>query len=237
MKASLYRVKIRHERVAPLRNGFSYGHTMWLVDVDQLPSVPLLASFRAQDHLGDPALSIRANVDTFLALQDIDLDGGRVLMLANARSLGYVFDPISVFWCFDPDGGLRAVVAEVHNTHGERHCYLLPPTVVEGARVAKEFYVSPFFPVDGRYDMRFSLPEDELRLSIVLSREGRPVFTASMKGQRQPATTAAVIAAAVRHPFSSWRVMALIRLQGIRLYLRNLPVVPLPPHHAQKGVQ
>ncbi len=241
MRASLYQVRIRHDRVAPMRHGFSYGHAMWLVDVDHLPRLPRwlrpLAAFRAEDHFGDPGRSLRANLDGFLALQDIDLEGGQVLLLTNARSLGYVFNPISVWWCFTPSAALRCVVAEVHNTYGERHCYLLPPTVVDGAQVAKEFYVSPFFPVDGSYDMRFSLPEDELRLAIGLRRGNRTVFSATVAGHRRTASARAVLSSAVRHPLTSWRVMALIRLQGIRLYLRRLPLLPRPAHQPQKGVQ
>ena len=76
-------------------------------------------------------------------------------MLANARFLGYVFDPLTVFWCFAADGSLRCVVAEVHNTYGERHAYLLRPEADGTAEVGKEFYVSPFNDVSGRYDFRF----------------------------------------------------------------------------------
>ena len=86
-----------------------------------------LARFDARDHLGDPAASIRANVDAYLATEGVDLEGGRVLMLATPRSFGYAFNPLTVFWCHDRTGALECVVAEVHNTYGERHCYLLRP--------------------------------------------------------------------------------------------------------------
>ena len=128
MRPALYRTRITHGRTERVGHGFAYRHPMWLVDLDAVPVLPrglhVLGSFDPVDHLGDPASSLRANVDTFLGLHGLDVAGGQVLMLANARSFGYVFNPLSVFWCYDRDGALRRVVAEVHNTYGERHCYL-----------------------------------------------------------------------------------------------------------------
>jgi hypothetical protein len=112
-----------------VRNEFTYHSYQWLVDLDQLPRpgsvLGVLAGFSARDHLGDPSRSIRANLDHYLSGHGIDLHGGQVLMLAHARVLGYVFNPLTVYWCHDPDGTLRCVVAEVHNTYGQRHAYLL----------------------------------------------------------------------------------------------------------------
>ena len=108
--AALYECRITHVRTAPVRNEFTYRSYQWLVDLDQLPRpgpvLGVLAGFSARDHLGDPDRTIRANVDEFLRKHDIDLGGGRVLMLAHARVLGYVFNPLSVFWCHHADGTL-----------------------------------------------------------------------------------------------------------------------------------
>ena len=146
---ALYEVTISHARSAPLRNVFRYRSYLWLVDLDHLPQVRLLAGFSSRDHLGDPGCSIRDNLERFLNSQNVDLDGGRVTMLAQARVLGYVFNPLTVYWCHRPDGTLACVVAEVHNTYRQRHAYLLPDV---RADVPKRFYVSPFYPVDGRPD-------------------------------------------------------------------------------------
>ncbi|MDQ3465026.1 MAG: DUF1365 domain-containing protein, partial [Actinomycetota bacterium] len=140
---------VTHDRRAPLRHRFSYRVYQWLVDVDRPPALPRwlrpFASFNSADHLGSPERTIRVNVETFCAGEDIDVSGGRILMLANARVLGHVFDPLSVFWCLDDDGGVRCVVAEVHNTYGERHAYLLDTDASGRASTDKAFYVSPFF--------------------------------------------------------------------------------------------
>ena len=149
---------------------FRYRSYLWLVDLDHLPRVPGLARFRARDHLGDPRASIRANLDRFLAARGVDLGGGRVTMLAHARVLGYVFNPLTVYWCHRPDGTLACVVAEVHNTYRQRHAYLLHTDERGRAEVPKEFYVSPFYPVDGCYRMSLPEPDATLALSVRLDR-------------------------------------------------------------------
>ena len=138
-----------------------------------------LAGFTAADHLGDPDGTLRGNVERYLATQDIDLDGGRITMLASARVFGHVFNPLSLFWCHDAAGELRCVVAEVHNTYGERHCYLLETDDAGRATVPKAFYVSPFNDVDGQYRMKLPEPAERLAVSIVLEREGQKPFVAT----------------------------------------------------------
>ncbi len=158
---ALYDVRVGHTRSHPLRNSFDYGGYLWLVDLADLPRLPRglrwAARFRAADHLGDPAASILANVVRFAALHGVP-DVHRVLMLANARSGPHVFNPLSTHYCYRADGTLACIVAEVHNTYGERHAYLLHPDRAGRTQVEKGFYVSPFNTVDGRYLMRFSPP-------------------------------------------------------------------------------
>jgi DUF1365 family protein len=239
--AALYECSITHARTAPLRNIFSYRTYQWLVDLDDLPrlgpGLRLLAGFDARDHLGDPGRGIRDNVDSFLRTRGIDLGDGRVLMLAHARVLGYVFNPLTVYWCHRVDGTLACVVAEVHNTYGERHAYLLQTDDRGRARAEKEFYVSPFYPVDGSYRMSLPEPGPHLGLSIVLKRPDGRSFTASVRGRRIPATASTLIGAATRHPWSTVAVAARIRWQGIRLYLRGLRTASRPSHLPQEGVQ
>jgi DUF1365 family protein len=237
----LYECRISHARTVPLRNVFSYRSYLWLVDLDQLPRPGPLSSFRARDHLGDPQRSIRENLDRFLAARGVDTEGGQVLMLAHARVLGYVFNPLTVYWCHRPDGTLACVVAEVHNTYGERHAYLLHTDGRGRAEVPKQFYVSPFYPVDGRYRMSLPEPGDRLALSITLGRPGpagsTEKFTAGVQGRAVPATARTLAAAALRHPWSTVVVSARIRWQGTKLYLRGLRPAPRPVHQPQEGVQ
>lgn len=239
--AAIYRTSISHVRRTPLHNAFTYRSYSWYVDVDALPVLPRplrpLAGFTAADHLGDTDGTLRGNVERYLATQGIDLGGGRITMLASARVFGHVFNPLSLFWCHDAAGELRCVVAEVHNTYGERHCYLLETDGAGRATVPKAFYVSPFNDVDGRYRMKVPEPGDRLAVSIVLEREGQKPFIATMDGTRSPATTANILAAAIAVPLAPLRVAAQIRWQGIKLWARRLPIIKRPHHPSQEAVQ
>ncbi len=158
-------------------------------------------------------------------------------MLANARVLGHVFNPLTVYWCHRQDGTQACVVAEVHNTYGERHCYLMRTDEDGRAGAAKEFYVSPFLPVDGEYRMRLPLPDERVALVITLRQNGSTALTATVVGERRPATPASVARMATRRPLVTLRTSALIRRHGVALWLRRLPVIPRPRHDPQESVQ
>ena len=232
---AIYRTTITHCRQVPVHHSFEYRSYSWYVDVDDLPRLPWwlrpFARFRADDHFsnGNPQHgSLRERLSAFFADNDLAAPEGRVTALLQARVFGYVFNPLSVFWCHDRDGQLRHVIAEVHNTYGERHAYLLPPADLPVV-TAKEFYVSPFNPVDGYYLVRAPRPDTEVDISVALHRDHRqafPEFTANMRGQRRPATTRQVAIMQIISPLAPFVVAARIRIQGIKLWLRRLPVVP-----------
>ncbi|QFZ78198.1 DUF1365 family protein [Streptomyces fagopyri] len=335
---ALYPCTVSHVRTAPTRYALRHRTYMWLTDPDHPPRLPLplrpLARFDPRDHFDGDQPTIRAGLDHFLAGHGVDLRGGSVTMLAHARVLGHVFNPLTLYWCHDPGGAPRCVVAEVHNTYGERHCYLLlpddagttreqrddhatvaahdpsrparssegerpskplrssepagppealrpsgstgppeplrpsdsagptgptrptgpvsdPPQASERQgplpgrdphragkrlyRTEKQFYVSPFFPVDGEYRMRLPLPDDRLDLMVRLERAGTRPFSATVRGTRREATAGTLLRAALRHPFSTLAVSAAIRVHGIRLYLRGLPVQPRPRDRNQES--
>lgn len=205
-----YDTTVVHVRRSPWRHAFRYRSRSWLVDLDALPR-----GFRAQDHVGDPARTLRENVDALLA--DEGLRCARVVTLTSPRRLGHVFNPLSVHWCLDAHDALVATVAEVHNTYGGRHAYVLQPGQQE---VDKAFYVSPFHDVAGRYELDLPLPDDEVRLSVTYRRDGAEPFVATVRGS----------VAESRPPlsdlFTTRLVAGRVRVQGIRLWLRRLPVVP-----------
>ena len=157
-------------------------------------------------------------------------------MLAGARVLGHVFDPLSVFWCYDCDGALVCVVAEVHNTYGERHAYLLRPDEAGVAVTGKAFHVSPFFDVSGTYELRFTLRPDLVATTVTLRREGAVAFSATFQGRPEPATSRNLARRLIRQPLMPQRISALIRVHGIWLWLRGLPVRAHPHHTRQEGV-
>lgn len=234
---ALVRGRVKHARLSPVRHAFSYGAHQWLIDVDAPAPAPgwlrWVGSVRASDHLGPASGTLGANVRDFLAEAGVGWTAQRVLLLANARTLGYVFDPLSVYWCFAADGRLEGVVAEVHNTYGERHGYVLELDDRGRGHADKAFYVSPFFGVFGNYELRFTLDGDRVGAFITLRQHDEVVFTASFTGAAVPLTTRRVVTSAVRHPFMPQRVAALIRLHGVWLWTRRLPVVRRPQHEPQ----
>ncbi len=232
---------VTHRRSGPVRHAFRHRVYQWLIDLDSVPRQPAFlrpfASFSSEDHLGDPRLTIKANVENYLARDGISLgDGGRVIMLASARVLGHVFDPLSVFWCYDSSGRLACIVAEVHNTYRERHAYLLHPDEAGVAVTAKDFHVSPFFDVSGTYGLRFTLTPDRVSTAVTLRREGAVAFSATFRGRPEPATRRALARLLIRQPLMTQRVSALIRAHGVWLWLRGLPVRAHPHHIRQAGV-
>lgn len=228
---------VSHVRRSPVRYTFESAQYQWLVDLDSLPRLPwparALARFAAEDHLDRGRLGggIKGDLTRWLATRGVDVaPDDQLLMLAHARALGHVFNPLTVFWCVRPDGSVRAVVLEVHNTYGERHAYLVSPADDGRAVVDKAFYVSPFNDTSGRYDVLLRLTGDRVSVSITLSRNGEAMFTAVSAGRPTAATTTAVVRTFARHVFMTHRVSLLIRWHGLRLWLTRMPVEPRPAH-------
>jgi uncharacterized protein len=231
---AIYRTTITHCRRAPVHHSFEYRSYSWYVDVDDLPRLPWwlrpFARFHAADHFSDtsadpPHGSLRDRLSAFFADRDVPAPDGRITALLQARVFGYVFNPLTVFWCHDRDGELRHVIAEVHNTYGERHAYLLPPADLPVV-TAKEFYVSPFNQVDGYYLVQAPRPDNEVDITVALHRDRRPAFVATLRGQLRPATTRQVAIMQIISPLAPLMVAVRIRIQGIKLRLRRVPVVP-----------
>ena len=216
---AIYDATIRHTRRKPFRRAFTHRSHTWLVELDDLPDTVCSGGSR------------RATTSTstrFLAEHDLDVAGGRVLMAANARAFGYCFNPISVFWCWDADGDLAATVVEVHNTYGDRHAYLVHSDEQGRATVPKAMYVSPFHGTDGTYELAVPVPGERLDIAVTLVTDDGAKFSASLSGRRSTAGPLRAAPAALRGAL-------LIRLHGIWLWLRRLPVRPRPQHkHRQE---
>ena len=228
--ARLYDIEIRHVRATPVRHDIAYRTHWWLVDLDDLPVVPFgLASFEARDHLGDPGATIRANVDALLYAHGIATPA-RITMLTSARSLGYVFNPLSVFWAHDDTGTITAVIAEVHNTYQDRHAYVVRTDDAGRGQVEKDFYVSPFYDVTGSYTMSLPEPQDTLAITVTLHRDGEPPFVASVRGSGRSATRRAVASALLRDPLVTRRARVAITAHGLRLWAKRLPIADRPAH-------
>jgi len=217
---------------------FEQGGYSWYVDVDELPQLPRwlqpFATFEAVDHLSPPTAgpdTLRARVDQYLSDRGVELPGGTVTALLQARVLGYVFNPLSIFWCHDRHGTLRHVIAEVHSTAGDRQAYLLPPTGAQPAAVKKALYVSPTNEADGYYLVRAPLPGAELDVTISLHRENKPAFVATLDGTRRRASIANLVRLQLVAPAAPLVGAMWIRLQGVTLWTQRPHVVreaPIP---------
>jgi uncharacterized protein len=233
LTSALYRTRITHLRRAPVHHYFEHRGYSWYVDIDRLPQLPRwlrpFARFHAADHLdGGPDDSLRQRMDALLAERDIDLHGGRITALMQARVLGYVFNPLTLYWCHDSEGVVRHVVAEVHNTYGGRHAYLLPPHADHPAMVRKRLYVSPFNDVDGYYLVRAPRPDAELDVRISLHRDNQPAFVATVRGTRRRASIGELLKMQIVAPLAPLMGAIGIRVQAITLWLRRVPVVVRP---------
>ncbi|HSV40927.1 MAG TPA: DUF1365 domain-containing protein [Nocardioidaceae bacterium] len=200
-----YDVDIVHRRRTPVDYTVTHQMTTWLVDYDDPPRLDgrkhRLCRFEPADHVDVRAL--------------LDHSPDQILMLAQPRVLGYVFNPLTVFYCLT-GAELTHLVAEVRNTYGERHSYVMR---ADELRTDKELYVSPFYEVEGEYTLRLPLPDERLTVSVTLHREGEPPFVAAMTGVRRER---ADLADALRRPLETRAVMAGIKKHGITLFLKGL---------------
>lgn len=235
---ALVRGRVRHERKSPFRHGLTFGTFEWLVDLDQPLPNSVLSRISAADHFGGTGPSLRAAVERFAVEQGEQvLSTDRLLMLSAARSFGYVFNPLSVYWCLDVSNRVRWAILEIHNTYGDRHAHIIHLDELGRATVQKEFYVSPFFTIAGEYAVRAVLDRHQAHVSVNLHQDGALIFTASFSGTPIRASALNQVLAALRTPFSAHQTMLRIKLHGIWLWLRRLPVVKRPEHIEQAGMR
>lgn len=188
---------------------------------------PNLAALYDVDHGGAPGTGRGVDwVRDILHLNDLHEADGQILLLAQPRFLGHVFNPVSFWLVHDMAGALRVVIAEVSNTFGDRHSYLChhadvrPITRSDTLTASKIFHVSPFQPVEGEYTFRFDIRDDKIGVWIDYKTEGAGLF-ATLTGDRTPMTNGSILRALVRRPFGSRRVLGLIHWQALILWRKG----------------
>ena len=243
--ASLYHCTVMHQRRGRFAYRFSYRLFSLLLDIDRIDEVCAhsrllrhnrtgLVSFLDRDHGPHDGRPLRPWIDDVLRAGGIELEGGRVELLALPRLWGYVFNPLSLWYCYHRDGSLRAVLTEVSNTFGEWHHYLLhengqPMRWPVRQSVDKVFHVSPF--IDMRAEYRFTLGKPTARLAVAIHQyqDDALLLIATQTGRGGPCDDRALVSALLRFPFSTFKVMALIHWQAFRLWLRRAPLFRKPP--------
>lgn len=233
---------MHRRRIAPLYR-FAYRLFYVLIDLDQLGrlhrrlrlfswNVFNVVSFHDRDH-GDGAVGgLRRWVDALLATHSITLEGGRVRLLTLPRLFGHGFNPISLYYCEHRDGSLRAVIAEVNNTFGDRHCYLLgasgAPLPDAPLEKAKRLHVSPFLDGEGRYRFRLRPPETRVDVHIEEWQQDRLVLQASLLGACRPLTDRALLIQVMAMPWMTLKVVIGIHWQAVKVWLRGARYRPRP---------
>ena len=244
MKSAFYVGNVMHARRSPRVNVFRYPVYMALLELDELPHLDerlhlfgwnrrAVTSFHDADHI-----DIRAT----LAANGVELrDGGSIQVLTNLRVLGYVFNPVSFWWCRHSDGSLACIVAEVNNTFGERLPYVLIPAaddLAPGRRVFetdKRLHVSPFMPMDQSYTWWFSDPGERLSVRMDVHDSGSHDFHATLTAHRLPLTSRSLRSVLVRYPLLPLRVTWLIHWQALRLWLKGTRFHRKPPFVPGEG--
>ena len=235
MRSHLLEGVVRHRRVRPFAYALEHRVFYVALDLDELDVVPRrvrsisrgrpnLLSFRDEDHLDPPADDVRARMREQLRGEGFDPDGWQVTLVTNLRIVGYAFNPASFFLCRDASGELRAVIVEVHNTHGERHLYSLrggstPTGFVDS--MEKAFYVSPFIEMAGRYTVRVRDEPTRLRITINEDPGDGLLLHTSLDLVRRRMSDRMVLRLLVRHPFVTHTTIGLIHWHALRLWLRG----------------
>lgn len=241
MRSAVYTGTLVHTRRTPARNTFRYPLSMWLFDLDELSELERRLRLFAANGRSVVSLQDRDHFDGASPLKQavLDLTGDssieRVLMLTQPRVLGYVFNPVSFYWCYRGDGSLACMVAELNNTFGERL-----PEVLRGPELRyehrKRLHVSPFFGLDLHYEYAFSQPGDEVWARIhVRDDEGARPLTAVLHGTRTELTNASVARLLARYPLQPLQVTALIHWQALRLLAKRVPFHHKPAFVAGVG--
>jgi len=251
MKSGVYFGRVRHRRRAPVPHRFTYRMFMLYLDLDELPRVfagrwlwsarrAAPARFRRRDHLGDTSRPLADCVRDLVESNTGRRPSGPIRLLTHLRYFGYVFNPVSFYYCFDADDtGVETIVAEVTNTPwGERHCYVLPQEANAGRNghgryfPKKAMHVSPFMEMDVEYDWRFSAPEQRLNVHMENAREGVKIFDATLALEREEIRGRTLARALALYPLMTLKVMAAIHWQALKLWLKRVPVHDHPAKKA-----
>jgi len=254
LASGIYLGQVGHSRTRPAKHSLRYGVFMLLFDLDEMERLSAalrwfslgrfnLTSFQACDYGDGSDEPLRRQVERRLDEAGLGIDGGPIRLLCLPRVLGYVFNPISVYFCYRPDGALHAILYEVSSTFGERHSYLIPAEAgADGdirQSVDKRLHVSPFMDMDLRYAFRVTPPGERVRIAIDVSDSEGTILNASFVGVRRDLTDAQLLRAWATHPLLTLKVIAAIHWEAVKIVLKGVRLrsgTPAPPYPVTIGV-
>lgn len=242
ISTALYFGRVIHDRLRPRRHRFSYKVFWVLFDLDELPGLDRscrlfsfnrlnLFSLLEKDHGPGNGKPLRPWVEEQLAAAGLDISGGPIRLLCNPRILGYVFNPLSIYFCYRPDGRLAAVIYEVNNTFGDRHCYLLPAEPRDGVvehGCPKRLFVSPFIDMEAAYRFRLTMRGEALSVTINEHDSGGHLLHTNFSGLRKDFDDRKLISAFVLYPLLTFKIILGIHWEALKLWLKRIRFKPRP---------
>ena len=239
----IYIGKVFHKRHIPFEHAFTYRVFTVLVDIDELPSLSKrlktfsfnrfnLFSLYNKDHAKRDGSDIRPWIETAAKEKNIDIEGGKIYMLAFPRIFGYVFNPITLFFCYNRVGELKTVLHQVKNTFGGQHGYLQPVKDTTGTikqECEKIFHVSPFIHMDCTYKFRFKEPEELLDFAIHQFTKDEKILTATWDGQRHELTDKNLLKTLLTHPLLTLKIIAGIHWEALHIWRKGAKYISPPP--------
>jgi DUF1365 family protein len=252
MKSSIYEGTIRHRRFHPRSNTFQYRLFFMYMDLGELPTLfdlhpfwsyekPNIAYFRRRDHFGDPSLPLDSAVRNLVEQHVGTRPNGPIRLLTHLRYFGHCFNPASFYYCYNRDDThVDTIVIEIHNTPwGEHFCYVLdaaqnrhPMKNWRRHTADKVFHVSPFIDMNIRYDWRFKLPDESIRVHMIDYHDDTRLFDASLALERRRIDRRALTRVLLEYPAQTVRVITLIYWQALRLVMKKTPFYTHPRKRA-----
>jgi DUF1365 family protein len=241
-QSCLYFGEVMHHRFRPVRHRFVYRVFSLLLDLDEIPALSRrlrvfshnrfnLFAFHDRDHGFRDGSVARPWVEQQLRDAGIVCDAAKIFVLCFPRIFGYVFNPLTIYWCHDAGGVLRAIVYEVKNTFGEQHAYALPVrSALPGDAIRqsadKDFYVSPFIDMSACYEFRLEAPEARLSVAICECDEIGKLLVATHVGCRRTLSDGGLLRAFFAFPLMTLKIIAGIHWEALRLWRKGVALVP-----------
>lgn len=234
--SALYAGGVTHERHGEKRHKLRYRLSLFALDLDEIDALDaklnLFSHNRAglyalldRDHANRARAPLKPQIERRLREAGLEPDGGAITLLTMPRLLGYAFNPLSVYFCRKRDGAMLALIYEVRNTFGARHSYLLPAPDGPGPirqSCAKDFFVSPFLPMDLRYDFLVRAPGESVSVAMKVRRGEETVLTARFTGQRRPLSDAALLKAFAGDPLMTLKAIVGIHWEALKMWAKGV---------------
>ncbi len=240
-RSCVYVGEVMHHRLRPMDHKFVYRTFTFFVDLDEIPAMTDrmrlfshekagVFSWRAADHGPRDGSPIKPWVEGHLRRGGFEPKGWRIFALCLPRMLGYVFNPLTTYYCYDPAGRLAAMLYEVKNTFGDQHGYLVPVEAGQNGPLThacdKGFHVSPFIAMHARYHFKLRRPGEKMSLVIRETLDNEDLLVASQTGHRKPLNDATLARLLVSHPLMTLKIIAGIHWEALHLWRKGAKYIP-----------